>query len=179
MWHLIHRITGIVTVRIDGNNAERFLNLCKNKNVVIYNISADNGICEIDVPAKEILTLKKVRSKCMVKLRIVKKRGALLWIRRKRNVYSFTLGIIIYFVIIFFLQGNIYEVEIVGCQKYKEEDIKNFLGEMGIKEGINKKKINLKDIEFSIRDEYYGIIWVTAYTDGSKLLVEIKESEYN
>ena len=50
---------------------------------------------------------------------------------------------------------------------------------MGIKEGINKKKINLKDIEFSIRDEYYGIIWVTAYTDGSKLLVEIKESEYN
>ena len=70
MWHLIHRITGIVTVRIDGNNAERFLNLCKNKNVVIYNISVDNGICEIDVPAKRYLRLRKSEANVWLSLEL-------------------------------------------------------------------------------------------------------------
>ena len=91
---LLRLILGYVRVEIEGYYIERFINICQNKKILIWNLKRENGVklfCNIGI--KDFKKLKIISRKTNCKIKIVKKKGIpfLLHRYKKRKIFAMFL----------------------------------------------------------------------------------------
>ena len=116
-------IFGYVRVSIEGYYIERFINLCKNNKIVIWNIKKEKNIkVYFNVNIKEFKKSLKIAKKLKCKVKIEKKKGIPFLINRyRKRKFLFFLAIIV-FLIIIILSKFVWNIEI------KEENGEEFNG---------------------------------------------------
>ncbi|MCG4585163.1 sporulation protein YqfD, partial [Anaerosalibacter bizertensis] len=142
---------GYVIIRVEGLTLEKFLNLATNKDIYLWDIERiEYTVIEAKVSIKGFKSLRKIVRKVGCRAYIVEKRGFpfLLEKLRKRKMLGF--GFIIFIGLIFFLTSFIWNIEISGNEKIKDEEIINFLEEMDVGKGRFKHKVNLDKLQSNI-----------------------------
>lgn len=167
---------GFVTVRIDGLNKERFINLCHNKDISIWNLTYKDDFYEANIALWDYKKIKQPLKKTHVHLEIIDKCGLpfIMHKYRKRKIFGFAVmffGIIIYAMSLF-----VWDISLEGGYSYTDIEITNYLESIGVFEGIRKSSIKCEEIEASIRNNYYDITWVSAELTGTRLIIHIKEN---
>lgn len=169
-------VYGMVRICIQGDNKERFVNLCRSSNIYIWDIrdSSDYTLC---VSLEDFFKLKPIIKKTAVKTRIEEKYGLPFLIHQYRKRKMFLAGILTSFVIIYALSLFIWDMQVDGNYSHSDYEILKFLKENSVTPGVKKSKLDCDEIEKEIRNHYFDITWVSVEMTGTRLIVHIKENE--
>lgn len=173
---LKHWLFGYLTLHISGTSPERFINLCSNRRIYIWDIVRDNEYYQFNLSARKYKALKPIFRKTRLVPKIDKKYGLPFFLKRNRKRKGFFVGILICMILVYIMSLYIWNVEVVGGSKYTPEAIIKFLSRNDIRAGIKKKLIVGNKIEEKIRSAYDDIGWVSAEVKGTRLIIKITET---
>lgn len=173
----IRYMKGYVRIRMIGYSAERFLNACAYRNIYIWGLCPVNGNYELNMYAKDFLSLKPILKKTGIQVRVLKKTGFPFWLHHYRKRRMFFFGAVGSMALIFLLSSIIWSIDITGNLTRSDDTLLKFLKEKHVKSGMFKSQVECERIVKDIRKEYDDIVWVSASIDGSRLKIQIKENE--
>lgn len=167
---------GYLKVRLTGFAPERFINLCSNHNILIWNLECVEGAYEFLITVKGYRQVRPFVKKSKTKLRIIKKFGLPFFLYRHRKRKVFFAGILCFGILLYSFSIFIWDIHIEGNYTYTEDVLMTFLKEQDIVHGKLSNSINCEEIEKLLRNEYMEITWVSARISGTRLLIQIKEN---
>lgn len=167
---------GYLLIAIDGYSPERFINLCRNRKILIWNLSKVEKECYCFMTVKGFKQIRPIAKKTRTRPRIVKRYGMPFFLQKMFKHKAFLVGIGLFSAILFVLSLFIWDVTLEGNYAYTEDIIFQYLEEMDVAPGVMKKKLNCQEIEASIRKKYPDIGWVSAEIKGTKLNLKIVET---
>lgn len=173
---LLNWFRGYLYVRIRGTAPERFINLCCNKNIFIWDLQPVEEDYRFHITIKNYKRLKPIARKTGIVPKIIHKIGLPFILHRYRKRKGFFAGIFICMILVYMLSLFIWNISILGGSKYTTEAMLKFLDDKGVYTGIQKSKVNCQEIEETIRLAYNDIGWVSAEIKGTRLIIKLTET---
>lgn len=173
---LVKYYKGYLRVRLTGFAPERFINLCSNHNILIWDLKNVNGAYEFYITVKGYRQIRPFVKKSKTRLKILEKFGLPFFLYRNRKRKVFFLGILFFWMILYTLSIFVWDIHIEGNYTYTEDVLINFLKEQDIHHGMFKKNVDCDEIKSLLRNEYMEITWVSAQVSGTRLLIQVKEN---
>lgn len=176
---LIKYMTGYLRVQVTGYAPERFLNLCSNHNILMWQMKRIEDGYEFFISLKGFRQLKPFLKKTKTKVRICERHGLPFKMHRYRKRKIFFAGVLVFFFFLFLLSNYIWNIEIIGNISVTNDNLIQFLDENHCGFGALKSSIDCSALEENIRLKYKNIIWASAQISGTKLTIQIKENLVN
>ena len=169
-------LRGYLTITVTGNFPERFLNVCTQKNILLWDIvriSEKTVRCRISV--RGFKKLIPISYRTGVHVHIIAKHGFpfLLYRYRKRKLLLF--GVLLLFLFIAGVNQFVWAIEIKGNHKVKTTEILRVLEEEGVKIGTPLKKIDQQHLKHRALLKLPDLAWIWVDKNGSKLIIDVRE----
>lgn len=174
---IINWLKGFLRIVITGKGAERFLNLCGNKNIVLWNIVHIEEGYELNISIKAFKTLKNIVRKTKVKVVIRQREGLPFFVSTLNKRKIFLLGTMTA-VFVWAISGCfLWNIEISGNYYITTEQLEDYLYDNNIHIGMQKKRLHIETLEEDMRIVFPQIKWISGKLDGTTLIIDLKESE--
>lgn len=173
---LMKYVQGYVYVRLTGYAPERFLNLCGNHDILIWNLTPCEGGYEFCISVRGFRSLKPILKKTRTHIRILKREGLPFATFRYRKRKIFGIGVLFFGIFLYYLSGFVWNIEINGNSYLSNEVILDFLKEESCSFGTKKKSVDCEALEESLRSRYNEVIWTSIKLYGTKMTVDIQEN---
>ncbi|MBE7052875.1 MAG: sporulation protein YqfD [Ruminococcaceae bacterium] len=178
MLALLRYLKGYVVVNIKGFFVEKFLNLCIEKNIIIWDVIYHNDASvTLKMSINAFKKIKDASKKTKTNVKIIKKCGIKFIINENKKRKGLVLGFILAFFTFVFLTSFIWTIEIEGNEKIKNEEILSVLKEAGFEKGCLRYNIDENELKNKIllKDERLSWIWVEI--KGTKAFVSVREKK--
>ncbi|HHV10767.1 MAG TPA: sporulation protein YqfD [Clostridiales bacterium] len=169
-------LRGYLYVRIRGTAPERFINLCCNKNIGLWELARVKEDYQFRISIKNFKKLRPIARKTGIVPHITRKVGFPFFLHRYRKRKGFVLGLLACAVLVYILSLYVWDINLEGGSKYTADTMLQFLQEKDVYAGILKRKVNCQEIEETIRLAYNDIGWVSAEMKGTRLIINITET---
>jgi len=173
---IIRYVKGYLHIEICGYSPERFLNLCRNKQISIWGLIPRDNCYQMSISIKGFRKLKPILRKTKTKVHVKEKIGLPFLLYRYRDRKAFAGGFFLCIAIIYVLSLFLWDIQIDGNLRITDETILEYLQGRGVKYGIWKNSIDCDRIVKDIRKKYDDIVWVSVSTKGSFLRIHVKEN---
>lgn len=167
---------GYVYVQLTGYAPERFLNLCGNHNILIWNLKPYGEGYTFCISVKGFRALKPILRKTRTHIKILKKVGAPFTTYRYRKRKIFFMGIFLFGILLYYLSGFVWNIEINGNSYLSNEVILDFLAEEECSFGTKKSDISCEALEEALRSRHSEVIWTSIKIYGTKMTVDVQEN---
>lgn len=175
---LLNYILGYIRISVEGYYIERFINICRNNKIAIWNLKMYKNIkLELNIGIgsfKEIIKIAK-KTKCRVK--ILKKRGMPFLLNRYRKRKIFLGLLILIFLFIFISSNFVWNIEIIEENNNQLVGIKDDIINSGLEIGSLKSKIDTKEVINKIRLLRNDIAWIGIQLKGTNAIVKVVKAE--
>ena len=169
---------GYVEILVEGFYIERFINICRSKNIFLWDLRRDkNTIVEMKIGVCDFKKIRQIAKKTKSRLKIKKKNGIpfLLHRYRKRKIFAITLLVIA--ILIYILTRYIWNIEINGIKNIKQDELLNQLNENGVVIGEKISKIDAQKVINQIMLQRNDIAWMGIELKGTNVIINIVEAE--
>ena len=175
---LISYIIGYLKVSIEGYYVERFINMCRNQKLLIWNLKREKDIqLTFKVGIHDFKKICKIAKKTKCKVKIRNKRGVpfLLHKYKKRKIFFILLMLV---VILSYLSSYfVWNVDIKEENGQMLENIEKDIEEAGLRTGEWKNKVDTKEIINKIRLKRKDIAWIGIELKGTNAVVRIVKAD--
>ena len=175
MGKIFRCLSGSVTILVRGNQLERFLNLCRSRNISMEHIRRKEGQITARIKIRDVFRLRPVRNKTGVHIQVTEKQGMPFFFLRSKKRKAFFAGFSLGLVLLFFLSGRIWNIHIQGNVQNSKPEILEFLEKQGVSHGMAKASVSCSEIAAAVRKQFPEITWVSARIEGTRLILEIQE----
>lgn len=176
LFSLIKYFRGYVYVCLSGYAPERFLNLCSNHDILIWNLKPnEDGYC-FCISVQGFKQLKPILRKTRTHVKIIRKVGAPFGVYHYRKRKVFCLGIFLFAMLLYGLSGYVWNIEVNGNSYLSTEVVLDFLAEEEASFGTKIKDIDCTKLEEALRSQYREVIWTSIKIYGTKMTVDIQEN---
>lgn len=173
---LFSYIIGYLNIEVEGVFIERFINICKAKNIILWNIKIKEEIkLYTNIGTKDFKHIREVARRTNSNIKIRKKCGIPFIFNRykKRKVLGIFFILIILTIII--LSNFIWNISVTGNNDLATQDIIDELKKDGLQIGTLKRNINLNKVINNVRLNNNDIAWIGISIKGTNAIVKIKE----
>lgn len=169
-------IPGFVRVSVTGGQGERFLNLCRGRDMELRRIlRTGEKEFQVTMRVQDFKRISPLRRKTGVHIHILRKKGPVFWLRLALRHKRLLSGFLCMLCVFVFLSGRLWNIHIEGNLMNPTQELLAFLGEEGITYGMSKKKIHCTSLAQAMRRKFPEITWVSAKLSGTQLIFEIRE----
>lgn len=178
---MVHRIFGwmggYVKVRMQGNSMERFVNLCRNRKILLWQLYWDTNkkTLYFRITLRDFYRLRPIVRKCKVKVIIVKRYGLPFLLGKMKRHLSFCIGVFLCCMLVIFLSSRIWGISIEGQSYHTKESILKYLDSINVYGGMAIQDLHCNKLEEQIRKKYNDIGWASVERKGSKIYIRVKE----
>lgn len=131
-------LLGYVTIEIEGYYIERFMNICNNQGILLWNTKRPKtAIMKVNVSIQDFKKLKPIAKKTKCKIKIEGKKGIPFFFHRYQKRKVFLILFLLVIIGTMALSGFIWNIEITGTDKIDPQEIRQLLEENDFK--IRKK----------------------------------------
>ena len=173
---LLKYILGYVRITIEGYYIERFINICTNSKILIWNLKRENEVkLYLNIGIKDFYDAIKIAKKLKCKIKINKKRGIPFIIHKYKKRKIFLITLIVITMLIGVSTRFVWNIDIITEEKIDniEQDIK----EVGLKIGVPKDRVNIQEIANKIRIKRDDISWIGIELKGTNAIVKIVKAK--
>ena len=175
---IINYIYGYLRIIVEGYYIERFINICRNQNYMMWNLKKLNDInIALNIEIKHFREICKIAKKTQCKIRIKAKRGLPFLLNKYKKRKLFVLFLILVLGIIFFSSHFVWNIEIIEENGLAIENIMEDIQEAGLKTGILKNDVDTKEIINKVRLERDDIAWMGIELKGTNAIVRLVKAE--
>ncbi len=175
---LLNIIFGYVNIEVEGYFIERFINLCRQNKIFLWNLHrTKTTIMKVNLSIRDFKKIRAITKKTKCRVKIKKKKGIPFILHRykKRKIF-FALFLVIILGIIT-LSNFIWNIEITGNETINEDEIKSLLEQNNFKVGTCKIGLETASLIQTIRLERDDIAWVGIELQGTNAVVKIVEAD--
>lgn len=169
-----------VFIELRGKMPERFLTICKARNIPLYDVyctvSEHRSVYTARMRLADYYRIRSIARKtgCFP---IIKKRLGLPFLLKKYKArIVFLSGGLYFFWLIYLLSTFLWSITVSGGFLHTQEELKGYLKEKNIMCGMRCSEIDCDRLEKQIRLDYPDIGWVSAELKGTKLILQISET---
>lgn len=170
-------ICGVVDITVEGFFIERFINICKTQEIILWSLKVEKGtILKARISKGDFKKIRHIARKTSCKVSLDGKKGLPFVMKkyRKRKIFAIALVVIAFFVL--GITRFIWNIEITGIDKIAREEILVCLAEHGIAEGKIKVNLNLEEIKNEIRLARDDLAWIGIEIKGTNVIVTVVEA---
>ena len=175
---LLNYILGYVRITVEGYYIERFINICRNNKIIIWNLKRDKSVqLNLNIGIKDFKEIKKIAKKTKCKVKIIKKKGLPFLFNRykKRKIF---FGFLLLILMLIGISSNfIWNIEIKIENEEQLDNIYEDIISAGLETGKMKNKINTKEIINQIRLKRNDIAWMGIELKGTNAIVKLVKAE--
>ena len=176
MLFLWRYLLGYIVIKITGENCEQILNRAAANGINIWNLHYKSGTIYGNVSIHNFFKLYNLKKGTNCKINIIKKCGIVFKLKKHKKRTGFLIGATAFMLILFFLSNFVWIIRVEGNEKISSSEIIMACKEIGIFEGVHKKKINSKYDSHHLQLVLDGIAWCSLNIEGSVLTVNVSES---
>ena len=174
---LFYYLQGYLIVELQGESKERFINLCKNREIEIIHIFLINNhwYCRLKCKDYKQLRLFLKKTGCLVKIK--EKKGFPFLVKQIRQRKGLLIGSFLFLLIITQCSSRIWSIGVSGGFCHTREQMLRVLEEeLGVYGGVAGAQIDCFEIEKRLRLDYNEIGWISVEKRGCRLHVMLNES---
>ena len=177
MLDIIKYLRGYLRIRVSGFSPERFMNLCSNKDILLWDITQEGDSYCMCISLQSIYKLKTIARKTRTKVVILERCGLPFFVPVMRRRKMFLAGLLLA-IGFWYLSGQfVWDIEIDGNYRITTDQLETFLKEQNIREGMRREELDIELLEKEIRRHFSLVTWTSAKLDGTKLQISIKEND--
>ena len=171
---ILSYVLGYLKLSVEGYYIERFINICKNNKITIWNLKRNKEIelC-LNVRISEFKKICEIAKKTKCKIKIKNKKGIPFLLHKYKKRKMFLILLILITCFIGFSSNFVWNVEIKEENGKKLENIEN----AGLKTGILKSKVKTKEIINNIRLQRKDVAWIGIELKGTNAIVKLVKAD--
>lgn len=178
LYKKVKKMKGIIKVSIEGFFIERFINLCLQENIEIWELERINdGIINVKFSYTSYEKICDIAEITKCKINILEKKGIPFIVKRYKHRKIVVALICIIVILITVTNMFVWNVEIFGDFSIPIEIVRNLLDENDIKVGGLKSNLDIDAAKLNILLARSDIAWVGINLKGNKIVVEIVQKE--
>ena len=174
---LLRLLLGYVEFQATGGFPERFLNLCNINGITLWNVQNDGVKVKACTPIKAYRNIRKPAHKSGMKVKITRKRGLPFFVKYNKARVGVLIGAFVSVVLLFLSSCVLWDVEVTGNTKIKNEELLESLSGYDVRVGSVKSEIDTKSVESQLLKEYPELSWASINIFGMKAVLEVKENK--
>lgn len=167
-------ITGYINIIVEGFFIERFINICSNKGINIWNIKMKkSSLMSANVSIKDFKRIRPIAKKTKCRVKIKKKAGLAFLANKykKRKVFAISLLLVVIFIL--FVSMFVWNIEIIASEGMSKQELEEQLKTLGLNTGILKTSLDTKIIENQMRIKRDDIAWIGIEIKGTNAIVNV------
>ncbi len=176
VFRLLNFIRGYVVINLNVTDYEKKLNLLQRRHVKLWDIERlENGI-KFKISYDDFKKYNELLRDSNPEL--VKKTGVAFKVNNLKFRKGFIAGIFLMLMCYFIFASLVWNIEIVGANHQLSKKIIKTLDDNNIKMPEPAGALNSRKIEALLHKNFENLKFVEAYVEGSKLIIFVKEKEY-
>lgn len=175
-------LMGYIRFAVYGDYPERLINLINQNGISCWDILRSDDKIEMCMLVKDYKKLRFFRQKSRCRTRCKAKYGLPFYAVKYKKRAGILVGAAVFFIMLWFLSGRIWNIEIRGEMPINEQDILAACREVGVFEGASKKAIDIKGARVKLALLIPDVAWASVNIEGSVATVElspVKTAEIN
>ena len=177
MLELLKYIRGYLRIRVSGFSPERFMNLCSNKGILLWNIVREGDVYYMNVNLKGFWSLKPIVKKSGTRVAVLERYGLPFFIPKLFKRKMFVGGLMIAVAFCIWSSFYIWDIELEGNYQITGDVFQSFLEDNQVKVGMRRDALDIKELEKEIRREFTQVTWASVKLSGTRLHIDIKEND--
>ncbi|MBC7105207.1 MAG: sporulation protein YqfD, partial [Firmicutes bacterium] len=178
MFRLTGYLRGFVSLILEGEALERFLNMAASRGIPLWNLRRLNRRrAAVYVPLQAIWPLRHIARRTRTRFRIQRRVGLpflLVRLRRRRTLVG---GAFLFVVAVYLLSSFVWSVSVVGHQTLDPQEILAAAREAGLRPGACRWRLGASEIEAKIADRVPAVAWVGVHFKGTRAIIEVAEKK--
>lgn len=175
---LIRLIVGYVRIEVEGYYIERFINICTNKKILIWNLKREKGVkLYLSIGINDFKKLSAIARKTNCKVKILRKRGVPFLLNRYKKRKLFAIFLILILALIFTSSRYVWNVDISIKDNLELENISEDIENLGITRGMPKNRIDTEKVINELRLKRDDIAWVGIDIVGTSVKINIVKAD--
>ena len=177
MIEFLKYIKGYLRIRVWGFSPERFMNLCSNKGILLWDIVRDGDVYYMCINLKGFWTLRPIVRKTGTRVAVLERYGLPFFLPKLLKRKVFVCGL--FLAVGFWIWSSLYvwNIELTGNYQITQDMFDTFLEERHVIVGMSKKELDIEALEKEIRRQFPEVTWASAKLTGTKLQIDIKEND--
>lgn len=168
--------SGKVVVEVNILKPERLLNILWSENINVINVKRiDIATIRVTIDYSDYNVLIDVVKRLNGKSKIVGSTGILFFIGKLKSKLFLAIGGGIFVILLLYFSTYVWSIEITTKKNVSPYELRQQLYDIGIRPGISKKRIDVKDLEKKLEDVNSDVLWLRARIEGSTLKIFIEE----
>ncbi|NLL03479.1 MAG: sporulation protein YqfD [Clostridiales bacterium] len=172
---LIRFFMGYITFTASGGFSERFINLCSQNRVILWDIKNIDGKIYANTSIKGYKKIRESAKRSSMKVRIYEKHGLPFFMNKHRGRAGFLVGLVFFLMIISLLSTRIWTINVVGNEKVTDKQVLEVFKDLGVYSGARISKINVEDVQELAKSELGDLSWLALNIRGSAATIEVRE----
>ena len=174
---LLRFVRGYVRFEIISPFEERFLNLSVRKRIALWDTARKNGRAYASMYQKDYRKIRPVARASKARLRIVRRYGIPVFVRRYRGRFGVAVGALAFVLTVFVMSQFIWSVEITGLDRISQTELTEDLREEGFYVGAFKPSLDFDEVTRNVMIRNKDVGWMAINVTGSYASVELKEEQ--
>jgi len=170
-------IGGQLLVEVCGRDTVRFLNLCALRKLRIRHVVSIDNRYEMMISIDDFYKLHPIVRKTNIRIRIKERKGLALWGKKIHRRMAFVIGMLIAIAIWYVSSLFIWKINWNGNYRITDETMLDFLKSQEIHKGIYGRKLDLQELEKSIRKTFPEVLWTSVSIKGTTLNISLREND--
>ena len=175
---IFNYIIGYIRISIEGYYIERFINICRNNRITIWNLKRGKNVeLELNIGIKDLKKVAKIAKQTKCKMKILRKKGLPFIFNKYKKRKIFFLFLILIILSLAISSKFVWNIEVIEEDNKTIEDIYQNIVEAGLSIGKLKSQINTKEIINKIRLDRDDIAWIGIELKGTNAIVKVVKAE--
>ena len=172
-------LDGCVKVQVQGppERLHRFLSLLFPAGLEVWQVSRREQEASFWIKASQVRRLRPLRRRCRVKAHFVEKKGLLFQKRRIRERQGLCWGAILGGLLVWYLSGGVWQIEVEGCRSLSEEQVLAAAQAEGVFPGCRLGDLDGKTVARAMQSALPQAGWIAVNTNGCAVEIVISERE--
>ena len=173
-------LRGYVKIKVSGYSPERFMNLCSNHNILLWDIENHCDYYIMCISISGFFSLKPFLKKTKTKVAVLERYGLPFFLPFMKKRFIFFFGLLACIAALIVMSKFVWAIEFQGNETLTNDVLMDYLKSQNVTYGMAIDKIPIEELEKNLREDYDILTWVSLRVTGTKLEVLLKEnSNYN
>ena len=177
MLELLKYIRGYLRICVYGFSPERFMNLCSNKDILLWDIEQAGDGYVMCISLRSFYKLKNIARKTGTRVVIQERCGLPFFVPVMRKRWVFLAGLLLAAAFWYVSGWFVWDISVTGNYQITADQMEAFLQERNVREGMRRDDLDIGELEKEIRRNFTLVTWTSIRLDGTKLLISIKEND--
>jgi len=155
---ILRYLYGFAKIHLRGIHINRFVNLCKARDIKLWDLEQKENEIFFFVASKDIAHLKEPALKTGSEVEILKEYGIRQFIRKNKKRIPFVIGFILFTILVYIQSLFIWEISVSGESDYTSDEILQHINEYYVQTGTPKSKVDCAELEKNLRKDFEDIM---------------------